>query len=210
MKHTQSTFVILASCLFLLLSCQSSKELHYFKEGNNYYRLKVKQHAFLSSSRYVSGYFDPEAIDQFFGETTRPDSAHLARKSKVVGVDACGEEILGDLVLVLSTNADAVTKEIGGITENDALLSMITGLATKNKVKEALVIQEEINKLLHKITNDLAQTEVLETNLLSNKTNEQVKNSLTKHLNSKAIQEGRLSGIKELKDIEPWLLDGLK
>lgn len=208
----KNSFTQLATLVLLvfIVSCQSSKELHYFKEGNNYYRLKVKQHAFLSSSRYMSGYFDPAAIDEFFGETTRPDSAKITKRNHVKAIDACGEEITGNLVMVLSTNADAVTKEIGGITDNDQLLAMITGLATKNKLNEALQVQEKIKTLLHSINGDVAELSVFENSFTNNITNKEAIKLITNYLNTQAIKSGKLSGIDKIKDIESWLLDQLR
>src|SRR5438309_2184294 len=60
--------------LVLITSCQAAKEFHYFKEGDNYFRISVKERALLSSSRYESGYYDEDAVDNYFGEIHRPDS----------------------------------------------------------------------------------------------------------------------------------------
>ena len=71
MKVTYYLIILIIS----ICSCQSAKELHYFKQGDNYYRIKINECAFLSSSRYQSGYYDEAALDQYFGEIRRPDTS---------------------------------------------------------------------------------------------------------------------------------------
>jgi hypothetical protein len=54
------------SVTIVLISCQSAKELHYFKTGGNYYRLMIDEKSFASKARYLSGYFDEKAVDKYF------------------------------------------------------------------------------------------------------------------------------------------------
>lgn len=68
--------------IWVIAGCASSfAEKHFFKSVDqqgytiNYYRLKVNGSTFLSSSRYLSGYFDERAVDAYFNQITQPKEA---------------------------------------------------------------------------------------------------------------------------------------
>jgi hypothetical protein len=207
MKKLQSTLVVLIGSLFTLISCQSSKEIHYFSEGDNYYRLKIKQHAFLSSSRYISGYFEPYAIDKFFGEMTRPDSAKIASDAKVKAIDSQGKQISGDLVMVLSTNADAVTKEIGGIAENEQLFSIISTMANKDELIKIKGLENKLQTVLTELGNQASDIDLTIESLKGELTAKAKTDELVRYLNNVAVNNNNLSGVKKLEDIESWLMN---
>jgi hypothetical protein len=130
--------------VLLSTSCQGGKELHYFKEGNNYYRLTIREHAFLSSSRYISGYFDEAAVDRYFGEVKRPDSAKVDQRMEHYAQN--GEKVCssGDkLVLVLSTNANAVTDQITALANNEQMLEMVARLAHQDDLDKNVELKAE-------------------------------------------------------------------
>ena len=77
MKHWLAAFV----CSVLLSGCASFEEEHYFMtrdsetgEPVNFFRLSVSGGSELSSSRYVSGYYDEAAVDLFFNEIRKSDT----------------------------------------------------------------------------------------------------------------------------------------
>jgi hypothetical protein len=128
-------------------SCQSARELHYFKQNDNYFRLKIKEYAFLSSSRYTAGYFDEHAVDTYFGEITRPDSAKMQSKSPLKKVTANGVESMDNknLVLLLSTNAQAVTDQISAFAENEQMLEIVARLANSDLIDKNASLKVNLN-----------------------------------------------------------------
>lgn len=80
---------IVSVCL-LLASCATIRETHYFKDKidanadlninssvSNYYKVHIRGWAFLSSSRYVSGYFDEDVVNEYFNEIKQPNNGKL-------------------------------------------------------------------------------------------------------------------------------------
>ena len=134
--------------LSLLISCQSGKELHYFKQGDNYFRIKIKEYAFLSSSRYQSGYFDELSLDRYFGEIKRPDTTGSFIK---YSIDKDGNLKAAPpnskLIMVLSTTAKALTDQIGAFAENDQALEIIARLANKDAILNNAVLRNHIINL---------------------------------------------------------------
>lgn len=140
-----SPFILLVISTFVLNACQSAKELHYFKSEENYYRLKINEWAFITSSRYISGYFDETAVNRYFGEILRPDS--IAFISEIPENDSSpqnGEEELSPLekdpdntfVMILSTNSSAVADQISTLAKNEEILDMIARMANKEVLDE--------------------------------------------------------------------------
>ncbi|GAB3661423.1 hypothetical protein GCM10028791_35950 [Echinicola sediminis] len=134
----------------IMVSCQSSKELHYFKEGENYYRLKIKQIALLSSSRYMSGAFDENAVDYYFGEIARPDSAKIAEKplSKLKPGQTAESLANKRMLFLLSTNSDIVAEQIGGFAENERVLEMVAKLVNKDVEREQAKLSSQEESLM--------------------------------------------------------------
>jgi hypothetical protein len=83
-KRLVVILIILTAC-----GCYSGfEERHYFKfstagsEIPNYYRLKVEGCSFISSSRYLSGYFDEDTINTYFNEFAQPTGGALVPPSR--------------------------------------------------------------------------------------------------------------------------------
>lgn len=162
--------------MITLVSCQATKELHYIKEGDNYYRLKIKQHSFLSSSRYMSGYFDPAAVDAYFGDVKKSEvQSNIAVLDKKSGKCSGGRE----LVLILSSNSDAVAQEITSISDNAALFSLLQGLANQDKLLNQKLIEHKIDKILGENANMVLKLEKLLDDLSTNKKSDAIKNMVT-------------------------------
>ena len=129
----QLLFILSAILLGILLSsCQNARELHYFKSGDNYYRLRITESSFASKARYLSGYFDQKALDKYFSEMSQPDSGRFA--------DWVGQSQGSELVMILSTNSTAVAEQIGQLASNEELLENIALLANKSTINEAKAI----------------------------------------------------------------------
>ena len=147
MKMNKALPLVSSLLLSLLTGCMSSlSESHFFKSedayGNpvNYYRLKVSGKNFLSSTRYLSGYFDETAVDAYFNQFSQPDKGLFDGTIKTGGTDVKPlENALSGrkLVLLLSSNSDAIAQQIGQFANNQAVMADLTRLIYRDHVKEA-------------------------------------------------------------------------
>jgi hypothetical protein len=123
----------------LLAGCSHFEEMHYFQSETgpasppNYFRVRVSGGATMSSSRYLSGYFDESAVDRYFSEIAQPKSVDFVdtvRQTEGTTVKPVDPQLKDkSLLMILSSNADAVTEGIGGIVEGDELSNMIVSIA---------------------------------------------------------------------------------
>jgi hypothetical protein len=132
---------ILLLSIFALTSCQTARELHYFKQGDNYYRLKIKEHSFASRSRYLSGYFNEQAVEKYFSETGHPDSAKVSKWQPIKG------DQKGTLVMILSSNSNSISEQIGNMAGNEELLETIARLSHKDKIEKTSQLTSDIDNL---------------------------------------------------------------
>ena len=108
-------FCVYSLIVLLLSGCMSSfSERHFFKSedayGNpvNYYKLSVSGKNFLSSTRYLSGYFDEKAVDAYFNQFSQPDKGLFDGTIKAGGgnvkplEDALNGRKLGSVDIYLS------------------------------------------------------------------------------------------------------------
>lgn len=137
--------VVLVILVVFAASCQSIREMHYFRDraGNppNYYRLQIKGHAFLTSSRYLSGNFDEEAVNYYFGEIAQPKDAKfeptkpaLSSSQGIVPVGAEGEN--KKFVLLLSSNSDAISSAFGNFVESKETQKELARILNRDKLNE--------------------------------------------------------------------------
>ena len=187
MKSTTSLLLL----LILLASCSSIKETHYFKDNlqpvANYYKVEVRGHTFLSSSRYVSGYYDRTAIQEYFGEIGQPEKARFVPAA--AGVNDQNKE----LVLLLSTNSDAIASSISNLVKNKTTINSIALLANKDKIKESGDVRADLSTLQNNITLFKMRTEA---NLLQD----------TENLTDPKIKERYLQFVKsELSEMYPGI-----
>lgn len=193
--------VLFVVVITTILSCSSFSEVHYFKdrvtsntngETNiipNYYKVKICGYSFLSSSRYVSGYFDQNAINLYFNEIVQPDNAKLfntktdSDNNKGIVTNENGNE----LVVVLSTNAKAVTEQIGNIAKNQTILNSLAQLSQKDKIDEANTVKSEINSVVNETQNFILKTDLylkdLSTRTDDDEKKEAIRNYLTTIIN---------------------------
>lgn len=134
-----------------LSSCSTFKETHYFKDTlapvANYYKVQISGYSLLSSSRYISGYYDRMAIQEYFGEIGQPDKARFVPISVEGSTDQNKE-----LVLLLSSNSDAIANSISNLVKNKATLNSVALLSNKDKIANAFTIQSERLAVENKIT----------------------------------------------------------
>lgn len=128
------------------------KETHFFQSidqatnrPTNYYRLKVSGYGAMSSTRFVSGYYDERAVDLFFNEVKVAPTADGANGTQTIFVDnqksPGSTDIIkpldpttqhGAFVMILSTNASSVSRTIGQFAENQVVADAITNLANRD------------------------------------------------------------------------------
>lgn len=137
--------LLAALACVLLAACQTGHEVHYFKSGNNYYRLRIDEKSFASKARYMSGFYDDKAVDRYFGEMSQPvekDTTHASsvRFYTTDPKDHTADQLRIDsnkkLVLILSTNSNAISEQIGAFAENDRILGSIMRLSQREKIQE--------------------------------------------------------------------------
>jgi len=173
----------LALSLFCFAGCSTaSKETHYYRaiseDGTvkNYYKLDISSSSELASSRFVSGYFDEQAVNQYFSEVTGgrqtlPDTtatnsqasvAHGQGKpatvtdtaisakdvdSKAVRIEPAGPGRNGSkLVLLLSSNSDAIANEIGAIADGQQISNLVGQILSREKQAELDAASLQLNK----------------------------------------------------------------
>jgi hypothetical protein len=191
-KNKYLTYLILLSLGFS--SCQSAKELHYFKSEGNYYRLKINEYSFASKSRYLSGFFSDRALELYFSEMSQPDSCNT-----VQWIQNSQDDAKNNLVMILSTNSNSISEQIGGFASNEQTLETIARLANKDKIEksnaisgqlqEAKELENKIRKLATNYLDSLDKSDDPEGNL---------KNFVT---SLEAICDGKLN-LKQLSNLK--------
>lgn len=150
--------IITFLCFF---SCANFKETHYFKDKveynpldpsslvSNYYKVEIQGYSLLSSSRYLSGYFDQRAVNEYFNEIKQPENAKFIKSNNVdnnKGEINFGENS-SELVLIFSTNSEAIATQIKNTAENQDILKSLTLLANKSELENVERIKSQLNDL---------------------------------------------------------------
>lgn len=203
--------------LLLLFSsgCMSSfSEHHFFKSedayGNpiNYYKLSVSGKNFLSSTRYLSGYFDEKAVDAYFDQIAQPDKGLFTGS-----VNAAGDNVkpLGDvlkdrkLVLLLSSNSDAIAQQIGQFANNQAVMGDLTRLIYRDQVKEAHSAKTaaDLQQMRGQALSDIGKTVIGE--LSDNADQSTAESNLLFYANRLAAEFGNTVPFRDLNEARTWL-----
>ena len=150
--------------------CSSFNETHYFRDNadpRNYYRLHITGCAAFSSSRYMSGYFDESAVDTYFGEFTQPEKGRFLPATPTPPADdaeapgsgngteggsGSGEHTLtGDvnlqdrkLLLLLTTNSDAIATGIQSLAQNEAIATTLAGILNRGRITGSREAAEQL------------------------------------------------------------------
>jgi len=223
------------SALAFSAGCSSFSETHYFKDNaspRNYYKLRISGAAALSSSRYMSGYYDESAIDTYFGEFVQPEKGRVfpaptppagggegdggSDAPALVAVeDSSGVKTLtGDtnlddrkLVLLFTTNSDAIATGIQSLAQNEAIGTALVGIINRGRISESRSAGSELvaAKVRGKmVTDDGAR-------LVSNLPDDADQPTTEKNLLAYASVLGRYLGgpdsFKDLNEAAKWLED---
>lgn len=134
-------FTLLA--VTLLIGCQTGKEMHYFREGDNYYRLRISEHSVSAKARYLAGFFDQHAVDMYFSDLSKTIDSPIVFISPNSPPSYGPSDGHRKLVIILSTNSDAIAEQIGAFASSEETLKLIADLANVDKINEIAEAQTE-------------------------------------------------------------------
>ena len=138
----------------LFAACASFHEVHYFQSrdpgGNavNFFRVRVDGRGGLTNLRYVSGFYDERAVDLYFNEVKPPTSGANADIQPLFvnnQINPGTTDVLkpldpdashGALLMVFSSNPNAITDVIGQFAESQQVADALTNLVSRNEVKQ--------------------------------------------------------------------------
>lgn len=160
------SFLSAVALQFAATSCMSAHERHHFvvtdneSGARNYFRVEVEAHAYFSSSRYLSGYFDDTAVDAYFGTYKQPSEARFPaagnlHASAETGSPPAKEPKLDDqpvdptltgkrLVMLLSSNSDEIANQISAFADGKNASNLIGRLVSARGSESARGAQEEL------------------------------------------------------------------
>ena len=207
-------YLITFICWFSLGCASSFSEKHYFKSVDangapiNYYRLNVKGNTFLASSRYLSGYFDEKALDEYFSEMKQPDKALFEETVSSGGgnVKPLSDELDGKkLILLLSSNSDAIAEQIGQFANNQQVMADLTRLIHRDRIRETLSARSAaaLQEVRGKALADIGQRVIAE--MPDNADAAVVKANILFYLNRLAAEFGNTVPFKSFEDARTWL-----
>ena len=223
--------VALALLTIFVGGCASVHETHYFRSQQagaspNYYRVTIDANARATKVRYLAGYFDEQAVEQYFSEFTQPESL-----ASVTGSQDGGDEGEGDadaqapsssarlepidpklegrsLVLILSTNVDEIAAQIGGMAENIQVQTALAGLAQREQV-EASELAQKRDELDEARAEQLARTiEQVQAVLDDDKASAKAKQAARLRVaNALATYLGATEPFADLEAAHQWLAE---
>jgi hypothetical protein len=140
---------LVLACLFVSSGCFAAiHETHYYRsksEPRNYYRVNVTASTSAVKTRYVAGYFDEEAVEEYFGEFDQPENGAFRPRQgdespeslKPIDPSLDGRR----LVMLLSTNSDEIATQLGAIAENEQTMEVLAGLVSRDERQQASLAQ---------------------------------------------------------------------
>jgi hypothetical protein len=182
----------LFACVGLGACSTTIRETHYFQTQTtpqslpNYYRLSIEASSVMSSSRYLSGYFDEDVVNQYFNEIKQPDAARLiplaqsgtsAPNSTTAAANAATNVLIKktpSLVLLMSTNSDDIANQLGALSQSQEFTDSLARIlaprrfAAATDSERSLAIEQSQGKSLvaigEQLTSDLVKDESPEAN----------------------------------------------
>ncbi len=205
---------LICICWFLAGCATSFHERHYFKstdaQGNpiNYYRLTVDGDNFLSSARYLSGYFDEKAVDAYFSQITQPENATFEDKVSQDGstVQPLSEELKGrKLVLLLSSNSDAIAQQIGQFANNQAVMADLTRLMYRDRITDAQEARTSADLQQARGKALIAIGDRVLTQMPATASEATVKANILFYVNRLSAEFGNTTPLQSLDEAKTWL-----
>lgn len=114
----------------------------------NYYRIDVTGQVSGTQLRYLSGFFDEDALDRYFNTFTQPNGGALlpvetASGKPIEEIVPTDEKREADprglgrkLVLMLSQNSEAIAEQIGAIAQSDAFATVVGRVLFEDELRE--------------------------------------------------------------------------
>jgi hypothetical protein len=202
--------VAIISLLWVFLSSCATRirEHHYFKDNlkelPNYYRVDVTASTrWFSKTRYYSGFFKTNAIDTYFNEFSQPENGKLIQTTDSTTIRPIAGDPDRQLVVILSSNADDIARQIGDVTQNKNTLRNLVSLTNAGKeeslalARDNKAIELALNKNLVSIGEGLLQD-------LESKDSVQVNSALLQLLNQLASDSGKATSFKTIKEAGDW------
>ena len=138
--------------LALLGGCAVFHEEHFVEVpttsgGKNYLRIRVDGHGGLTRLRYLSGYYDERAVDLYFNEvksTPNQPDVDIAPIFAANQMNPGTQDLIrpldpaaghGALVMIFSSNPNAIADTIGQFAENQQVADAVTNLVNRRDVK---------------------------------------------------------------------------
>lgn len=168
-----SRFASQATCcvpflgLLCLASCSSARiDERYYVSGvrdgvvQNYYRIDITGQVCGTELRYLSGFFDEEALDRYFNTFTQPDGGALFTLDKVddeemekrapseESRDADPRGLGRKLVILMSQNSEAIADQIGAISQSEGFATVVGRLVFKEQLAEIETARVDSNRLV--------------------------------------------------------------
>jgi hypothetical protein len=215
--HARLLVPVLAAAL---LGCGAHvRETHYFRSSEpspaaqrNYFRVEIHARVIGTKVRYLAGYFDDAAVDQYFAEFTQPESLEgtlvpdgddEAPSAEITPVDP---KLIGsDLVLLLSNNVDEVAAQIGAIGKGQQTQAALANIVNRDQIDAAQRARDRAEldrQAAASVANIAARTaETLDPNTSAS----QAKADLLVLANALAAYLGADVHFTDLDEAERWL-----
>jgi hypothetical protein len=223
-KWSCVTFTILLSLAMASGGCTSRfSEMHYFKYSEpgkddapaNYFRLTVSGSTWFASARYVSGYFDEDAVNMYFSEFSQPAKGAIFQEKQASSADTASKasttkpldkSLEGkSLVMILSSNSDEIATQIGAFAENERTARAIGRLINREKLLGARSSNEALRsqKIEGKKLVDLGEAYI--SKLDDQVVQGQAQTSLLEYLNALGASLGHDGRFATVKQASEWV-----
>jgi len=217
--------IIVAICV-LLPGCSAVREQHHFAEYSKsagpelanakpaaFYRLTVKGNVRGAGARYVSGFYDEDAMDLYFNEI-KPKTRDLFSQPKTEGVDTSANggakgatEVLsakptdGAYMLVLSSHAKAVVQAIGNFAQAKDTADQIAALLGRNDRRAEIQSEAFVSVGKESAKAEYAEFDALRKNAAENPTTANYVALVCTAILSQSIYNGLMQAFLEAVEI---------
>ena len=151
----------------LLAACSSAhvRERYYIpgtRDGavQNFYRVDIEGEVVGTELRYLSGFFDEDALDRYFNTFTQPEGGALftvdtvnneeleKRAPATETRDADPRGLGRKLVLIMSQNSEAIADQIGAISQSEGFATVVGRLVFKEQLAEIEAARVDSTRLV--------------------------------------------------------------
>jgi hypothetical protein len=219
--------ILLVCAALTLAGCTTFSELHYFRSDPppgqiaNYFRLQISGFTAFSSARYLSGYFDEDILNQYFGEFGQPDKGRLLPVGNTKKTD--GEKpATGDaatdaakpapddtknpaLVLLLSSNSDDIASQLGALAQSQEFTASLVRLVAAPRFEAADTAERKLRSDQSRGRVIAALGDQLVAGLPERPTAAATNASMLEFVNQLVADLGAPAPFKSLEEASTWL-----